>query len=100
MIYFPTNFEIKEAERQKQKTSRIFTSPLKGELANRQYIFVPDPFERRPPVMTSLRFGEVEKCQVTVQTPSRVGEYEILFDMVSRQGDLGLTRVSIRIVDL
>lgn len=98
MIYFPLSFGIKEAERQGQKTSRVFTSSLKGRLANKQYVFVPDPLDRRPPVMTSLRFGEVEACQIIVKTPTQAGEYEILFDMGSEQGDLGLCSVKVRII--
>lgn len=98
MVYFPLNFKIEEAERQGQKTSRIFISPLKGKLAGKQYIFVPDPLDRRPPVMTSLRFKETEGCKIKIQTPNQAGEYEILFDMGSRQGDLGLSKVVIKVI--
>jgi hypothetical protein len=97
MIYFPMHFKIEWAERQREKTSRIFISSQKGQLTNRQYIFVPDPLERKPPVMTSLRFKEVEECFVRIRTPNVIGEYEIGFDMACRQGDLCFKKLILRI---
>jgi hypothetical protein len=97
MIYFPMNFKIEWAERQQEKTSRIFISSKKGKLNNRQYVFVPDPLDRKPPVMTSLSFKEVEECYVRIRTPNQVGEYEIYFDMRSRQGDLNSKKIIIKI---
>jgi len=97
MIYFPMNFKIEWAERQKEKTSRIFISSQTGPLKYRQYVFVPDPLDRKPPVMTSLRFKEVEECCVRILTPNEVGKYEIHFDIASRQGDLSFKKLNLKI---
>jgi hypothetical protein len=98
MIYFPSTFQIQEAERQNAKTCMIFTTPtIPGRFANMKYVFVPDPFNRKPPVMSSLRFKEVESCRVKVKTPNQEGPCEVRFDMSSKEKALATKKIIIKI---
>ena len=97
MMYFPDQFIICEAERQDERTVRTFRSTSQGIFAKTHYILVPDPFNRVPPIMSSLRYGEIEKCSVKVKTPNAAGDYQIQFDMSSRVGDLRIEKVILKI---
>ncbi|MDW5562585.1 MAG: hypothetical protein SA339_05095 [Methanomassiliicoccus sp.] len=54
------------------------------------YIYIPDPSERRPPVITSLRYMEEERFKIHLTTPrvEQSTEYSIYFDIASNEGVL------------
>jgi hypothetical protein len=99
MIFFPKGFIIQEAERQGQTSTRSFESTLKGIYKDARCIYVPDPFERKPPVISSMIYGETEHCQVKVIAPEQAGNYTIIFDMSSREGCIEQKEITIEIVD-
>ena len=96
-ISIPSTYKVKGACRQNELTSQIFKAPPKGEYANMQYIFVPDSFGRKPPVMTSLYYREVERCQLTI-TPRQISPNgdKIKFTITCRQGAVKANSILIK----
>ena len=99
-IFFPDEFLIRAITRQKAKTitvtedtppmpnKYVFEAPASGRYKDKRYsyVFVPDPFDRKPPVMTSLSDAEPEECRIDVRMPACPGTYEIIADISSREG--------------
>lgn len=94
-ITFPSTFEIHHIERQKESDNHWFQAP-----DGTKYIFVPDPFHRTPPRMTSLRHMERETCRLNVTTPSIPGRYTLTFDVTSRQGSLRCNPVTVYVMSI
>lgn len=100
MVYFQKGITIIDATRQKKtKAYQGFVSSMMSDLPEMQYIFVPDPLERIPPVMTSLRYGEEEKFEVKIIAPKQPGQYNIIIDMSSDEGELDMYSVQLVVVD-
>ena len=72
-------------------------APKRGKYAGLDYVYVPDPFDRKPPIMSSLNYKEVEKCQLEI-TPHDIpldGD-EIKFDITSREGGIHANSIKIK----
>lgn len=78
-----TDFEIHGSCRQGEESRQIFQTP-----DGYDYVFVPDPFHRTPPIMTSLAHGEIEYCRLIVKTPHLDGRYQLTFSVNSKEGSL------------
>lgn len=78
-----TDLEILDCWRQDTKSEHIFRTP-----EGYSYVFVPDPFHRTPPIMTSLAHGEKEYCRLRVKMPRVDGKYKVTFSISSKDGSL------------
>ena len=97
-IYFPPYYTVTKIERQNATQCNIFHAPQKGKYAGLHYVYVPDPFDRKPPVMSSLRYKEVEECHLVLErTPSSIlpDDTEIKFDVTSREGGIRANSIKI-----
>lgn len=103
-MFFPKAFMIRQVKRHISQAPELgkslFEAPPTGRYEKQSYVyvFVPDPFGRKPPVMTSLANRETEQCQVTVEMPSQPGSYKILFDISSREGGLSSQALVIKVI--
>ena len=96
-IYFPPCYTVTRIQRQNATQCNIFHAPERGEYAGLNYVYVPDPFDRKPPVMSSLRYKEVEECQLEIvphDIPLDGGE--IKFDITSREGGIRANSIKIK----
>ena len=105
-IFLPKAFSLKEVKRHVSIVPRLGSTLFETSSASRYenepylYVFVPDPFERKPPMITSLADEETERCQVTVKEPQKKsGSYKILFDISTREGPLEQQKVFVTVED-
>ena len=57
-----------------------------------KYVVVPSVYSYKPHAMTVLCYKETEICEVDMITPKDTGTYDILFPILSREGDLGIKK--------
>jgi len=104
-IFLPKAFSIKEVKRHVSVVPllgrTLFETPITSRYENEpyHYVFVPDPFDRVPPMITSLADKETERCQVTVRTPEKPGRYKVLFDITTREGPLEQQKIFVNVED-
>lgn len=98
-VHFPLGIDIISSKRQNweriyaEKKEKCFDKIFDCAESNlikepTRYIFVPDPFQRTPPIISSLRHDETEYCTVCVEIPNKSHIHKIYFDMSSR--DIGV----------
>ena len=103
-MYFPARFTIVQVNRHAVVNPMIgnglFEAPVTGGSRNQpyNYVFVPDPFNRVPPAISSLAPEETEWCYVTAKLPNVPGTYKLLFDISHQEGDQQHSEMDIQVV--
>lgn len=100
-IYFPESFMIIEARRyeaKEVKTSEVFQASPSGRFKKTNYIAIPSAYKVFPPAISILSYKEDVLVNVDINIPDTANsEEEIVIQMTSKEGDLGVHKLCIKV---
>lgn len=101
-IYFPESWKIEKISRTDSTSivsTNIFQGCSSGRFSNRKYVAVPSAYAPKPPSISIVSYKEDILCEISATIPSYEAgkKTNIMCQMTSREGDLGVRSLKVQI---